>query len=149
MLFIIDQSQPSLFPQQRQGLVQLHQLLVLQVLEVLEDELAAQLLQLLSVVGLCHLGNFQDVVFVCLLASNDGPNSIFEILHQVEIRHCQKTLAILDVDVLWNSNSVDEVHNCCKDRGEHSSTFRILLLLFPTDVVRAVLKYSDLKSKSL
>ena len=59
--------QPSLLPQHRKGLKQLHQHIRVQGLEVLEDELVAQLLQLLSTVFLGHLGNFQNIIPVCVL----------------------------------------------------------------------------------
>ena len=95
--------------------MQLHQHLLVQGLEVLEDELAAQLLQLLSAVFLCHLGDFQNIIFVCVLGGNERSNSIFEILHEVEISHGQETPGILEAVVIWNPNSVDEVHNGRKD----------------------------------
>ena len=54
-------------------------------------------------------------MFVCLLGGNEGPNSIFEVIHEVEISHGQKTLGIILAAILWNPDPVDEVHNCSKD----------------------------------
>ena len=54
-------------------------------------------------------------MFACEFGGNERSNSIFEILHEVEISHGQETPGILEAAVIWNPNSVDEVHNGSKD----------------------------------
>ena len=52
-----------------------------------------------------------------MLGGNEGSDSIFEVLHEVEISHGQKSFGILEItlDVIWYSNAIHEVHNCSKD----------------------------------
>ena len=107
--------QQSIFPQQRQNLAQLSQLVLVQDLQVLEDKLAAYLLQLLVAELLCQLRNFQNILFACVPGGNERSNSILEILHEIEIGHGQKTFGTLEAVVFRYPYSIDEVQNCSQD----------------------------------
>ena len=54
-------------------------------------------------------------MFVCLFGANERSSSIFEIIHEVEISHGQKTSGVLLAAVLWYPDPVDEVHNGSKN----------------------------------
>ena len=88
-----------------------------QVGSVGQDEVRADVHQLLSCVLLCHRGDLQDVLLAQLLPKERGQSHL-QVVHQIEVSHGEKTFGISSADVLRYADSVDEVAGCSKNLGK-------------------------------